>query len=209
MWGDKTGLLPVGEQVSHLIGDIRNSWPNQGVAPILCKCLWSSISDGCCKCAQSSTMQWKSAIALAPPAESLGLFSTGSCPAIMQCVQVMCKNCLFSFCHHLFKLCRQLQTKLKTLVSHWAHLFWSEIWEMNSCVDFIVLRWFEINTRCCFVNSQVPIIEIPGYGNLCAPFICDELKIQSQNDREKLAEAKERVYLKAFYEGVSNKGGSA
>jgi len=28
------------------------------------------------------------------------------------------------------------------------------------------------------------------------------LKIQSQNDRDKLAEAKELVYLKGFYEGV-------
>ncbi|XP_066447350.1 leucine--tRNA ligase, cytoplasmic [Eleutherodactylus coqui] len=50
--------------------------------------------------------------------------------------------------------------------------------------------------------EPVPIIHIPGYGNLSAPMICDELKIQSQNDREKLAEAKERVYLKGFYEGV-------
>lgn len=50
--------------------------------------------------------------------------------------------------------------------------------------------------------EPVPIIDIPGYGNLSAPLVCDELKIQSQNDREKLTEAKERVYLKGFYEGI-------
>lgn len=55
----------------------------------------------------------------------------------------------------------------------------------------------------CLSVCQVPIIEIPGYGSLSAPLVCDELKIQSQNDREKLAEAKEKVYLKGFYEGVS------
>lgn len=58
---------------------------------------------------------------------------------------------------------------------------------------------------CAILYSQVPIIEIPGYSKLSAPLVCDELKIQSQNDREKLAEAKERLYLKGFYEGVRGK----
>ena len=50
--------------------------------------------------------------------------------------------------------------------------------------------------------EPVEIIEVPGFGKLCAVAACDQLKIQSQNDRDKLAEAKEMVYLKGFYEGV-------
>jgi len=50
--------------------------------------------------------------------------------------------------------------------------------------------------------QPVPIINIPDFGDLAAVAVVDKLKIQSQNDRDKLAEAKEMVYLKGFYEGM-------
>eukprot|EP00854_Cymbomonas_tetramitiformis_P006329 gene6329-7584_t len=46
------------------------------------------------------------------------------------------------------------------------------------------------------------IINIPEFGNICAEKVCVDLKIQSQNDRAKLDEAKHRTYLKGFTEGV-------
>ena len=49
---------------------------------------------------------------------------------------------------------------------------------------------------------QVPIVEVPEFGNLSAVKACEIYKINSQNDREKLQEAKEKTYLKGFYEGV-------
>lgn len=50
--------------------------------------------------------------------------------------------------------------------------------------------------------EPVPIIEVPGYGNLCAVTACDRYKVTSQNDRDKLLDAKEDTYKKGFYEGV-------
>lgn len=67
-----------------------------------------------------------------------------------------------------------------------------------------VLCAFRFSRFLTLLFLQVPVIEIPGFGNLSAVTICDELKVQSQNDREKLAEAKEKLYLKGFYDGVSN-----
>ena len=53
---------------------------------------------------------------------------------------------------------------------------------------------------CAF--DVVPIIEIPGYGSTAAVAVCEKLKVKSPNDREKLAAAKDEVYLKGFTDGV-------
>ncbi|XP_059614194.1 leucine--tRNA ligase, cytoplasmic [Phlebotomus argentipes] len=50
--------------------------------------------------------------------------------------------------------------------------------------------------------APIPIIDVPTLGKLSAVTACENLKVASQNDREKLIEAKELVYLKGFYDGV-------
>jgi leucyl-tRNA synthetase len=48
----------------------------------------------------------------------------------------------------------------------------------------------------------IPIINIPEFGDKSAEKVCLDLKIKSQNDKEKLAEAKRMTYLKGFTDGV-------
>jgi leucyl-tRNA synthetase len=48
----------------------------------------------------------------------------------------------------------------------------------------------------------VPIIEIEGHGNMMAKTMCDDMKIKSCKDTEKLKLVKDETYKKGFYEGV-------
>ncbi|CAN6457035.1 unnamed protein product [Victoria cruziana] len=48
----------------------------------------------------------------------------------------------------------------------------------------------------------IPIINIPEFGDKSAEKACVDLKIKSQNDKEKLAEAKRLTYLRGFTEGT-------
>lgn len=50
--------------------------------------------------------------------------------------------------------------------------------------------------------DPIPIIDVPELGNLPAIVACEMFKVNSQNDKVQLADAKELTYKKGFYEGV-------
>ena len=56
-------------------------------------------------------------------------------------------------------------------------------------------------TESMCTAQVLPVMEIPGLGNMAAKTLCDDWKIKTQGDK-KLEEAKKIVYLKGFNEGV-------
>lgn len=61
---------------------------------------------------------------------------------------------------------------------------------------------FNVKDEWVMPFEIIPVINIPGFGDVAAEKVCTDLKIQSQNDKEKLAEAKRQTYLKGFTDGV-------
>ncbi|KAI6346186.1 2-isopropylmalate synthase [Pyricularia grisea] len=52
----------------------------------------------------------------------------------------------------------------------------------------------------------VPIIDTPSYGDLCAKFLVEKLKIASPKDVKQLTEAKELAYKEGYYQGTMKIG---
>ncbi|OII78057.1 leucyl-tRNA synthetase [Cryptosporidium andersoni] len=57
-----------------------------------------------------------------------------------------------------------------------------------------------------WILDPLEIIEVPGFGFMTAELLCNQYKIQSQNDSTKLKQAKEEIYKKEFYEGILIRG---
>lgn len=79
------------------------------------------------------------------------------------------------------------------------------MWQELRFYSFIIKAFrqkYGITDEMVLPYEPIPIIQVPGYGDLCAVKACDDLKIKSQNDKDLLTEAKELTYKKAFYEGT-------
>jgi len=63
-------------------------------------------------------------------------------------------------------------------------------------------EFYKIDEKWVNGIDVVPIIDIPDYGNMIAVKLCKDMKIQSQKDKAKLAEAKEISYKQGFNFGV-------
>ena len=65
---------------------------------------------------------------------------------------------------------------------------------------------FGIKDEWVMEYEPVPIISTPTYGEMTAVKLCEMMNIKSQNEAEKLRQAKEAAYLKGYAEGIMTVG---
>jgi len=65
---------------------------------------------------------------------------------------------------------------------------------------------YNVEEEWCVPFEPIPIIDIPGMGNMAAKKCYDDLKIQSHKDADKLKQAKDMCYLEGFYKGIMTVG---
>lgn len=75
--------------------------------------------------------------------------------------------------------------------------------------DWVMLRdlqkkpaYYKVKEEWVNPFKPVEIIDIPEFGKLTAVHLVDQLKIGGPKDKDKLKEAKDKAYLKGFYDGV-------
>lgn len=62
--------------------------------------------------------------------------------------------------------------------------------------------YYKIQPEWAEPFAPVPVLKSPQYGDLIAPTLCKKFKINSQKDRDLLAQAKEITYKEGFYNGT-------
>ena len=62
-------------------------------------------------------------------------------------------------------------------------------------------EYYKIDPKWAAIDP-VPVISTPTYGDMTAPALVQQLKIQSAKDAKQLAEAKEIAYKEGFYSGT-------
>lgn len=79
--------------------------------------------------------------------------------------------------------------------------------------DFATLRDLKKKTEFYGIDPKwvegyepVPVLSTPAYGEMSAPALCDQLKINSQKDQVQLSEAKHAAYNEGFYNGTMSIG---
>lgn len=68
--------------------------------------------------------------------------------------------------------------------------------------DKEAIEKYKLNKERLEKIEPISLIKIEGYGEFPAVEICEKLKVQSQNDHEKLEKATQIIYKEEFYSGV-------